>query len=249
VELAKRIERGDMDAKDRLVNSNLRLVVSVARKYQGQGLPLSDLVQEGMLGLIRAVEKFDWRRGYKFSTYGTLWIRQAIGRGLANSARTVRLPVHMGAAARRIRRAERELAAMLGREPTNEELAEAVELTPEEIDDIRRADRSPTSLDKPVGESGETELGELIASETPGPEAQVLDDAAEASVVRAIESLPAEERDVVRLRFGVGGGTPAAPTEAGRQLGISGDRVRQLEARALERLARDAALRELSRAA
>jgi RNA polymerase primary sigma factor len=249
VELAKRIERGDMDAKDRLVNSNLRLVVSVARKYQGQGLPLSDLVQEGMLGLIRAVEKFDWRRGYKFSTYGTLWIRQAIGRGLANSARTVRLPVHMGAAARRIRRAERELAAMLGREPTNEELAEAVELTPEEIDDIRRADRSPTSLDKPVGESGETELGELIASETPGPEAQVLDDAAEASVVRAIESLPAEERDVVRLRFGVGGGTPAAPTEAGRQLGISGDRVLQLEARALERLARDAALRELSRAA
>jgi RNA polymerase primary sigma factor len=249
VELAKRIERGDMTAKDRLVNSNLRLVVSVARKYQGQGLPLSDLVQEGMLGLIRAVEKFDWRRGYKFSTYGTLWIRQAIGRGLANSARTVRLPVHMGAAARRIRRSERELAARLGRDPTNEELAEAVQLTPEEIDDIRRADRTPTSLDKPVGESSETELGELIASEAPGPEDQVLGSASEASVVQALERLPEEERDVVRLRFGVGGSAPTAPTEAGRQLGISGDRVRQLEARALERLARDGVLRELSRAA
>ena len=249
VDLAQRIERGDIEAKDRLVNSNLRLVVSVARKYQGQGLPLSDLIQEGMLGLIRATEKFDWRRGYKFSTYGTLWIRQAIGRGLANSARTVRLPVHMGAAARKIRRSERELAARLGREPTDEELSEAVELTPEEIADIRRADRAPTSLDKPVGESGEAELGELIASDTPGPEAQVLDDATEASVVRALDRLPEEERDVVRLRFGVGGGTPAAPTEAGRQLGISGDRVRQLEARALERLSRDGSLRELSRAA
>src|SRR2546423_9278534 len=165
IELAKAIEKGDLAAKEQMINSNLRLVISIARKYQGQGLSLGDLIQEGMLGLIRAVEKFDWPKGFKFSTYGTLWIRQAIGRGLANSGRTVRLPVHIGARARKIAEAERRLAADLGRDPTLEEVAVAVEMPPEEVDDIRRADRIPASLDQGVGESGETTLGELIPLE------------------------------------------------------------------------------------
>ena len=138
-----------------MINANLRLVISVARKYQGQGLPLGDLIQ-GMLGLIRAVEKFDWRKGFKFSTYGTLWIRQAIGRGLANSGRTVRLPVHIVARARKIQDAERKLAVQLGRQPTEEEISEFVDLPVDEVADIRRADRGPTSLDQGVGEDGET---------------------------------------------------------------------------------------------
>ena len=153
-----------------MVNSNLRLVISVARKYQGQGLPLGDLIQEGMLGLIRAVEKFDWRKGFKFSTYGTLWIRQAIGRGLANSGRTVRLPVHIVARARKISDAERKLAVELGRQPTEEEIAAFVELPLDEVVDIRRADRGPTSLDQGVGEDGDTALGDLIAGDGPSIE-------------------------------------------------------------------------------
>ena len=153
-----------------MINSNLRLVISVARKYQGQGLPLGDLIQEGMLGLIRAVEKFDWRKGFKFSTYGTLWIRQAIGRGLANSGRTVRLPVHIVARARKISDAERKLAVELGRQPTEEEIAARVELPLDEVVDIRRADRGPTSLDQGVGEDGETALGDLIAGDGPSIE-------------------------------------------------------------------------------
>ena len=247
IELAKAIERGDVDAKDRLVNSNLRLVVSVARKYQGQGLPLGDLVQEGMLGLIRAVEKFDWRRGFKFSTYGTLWIRQSIQRGLENSGRTIRLPVHIGQRARKIRRTERELSAKLGREPTEEELAEAVELPLEEVIEIRKADQSPTSLDKPVGEDADTALGDLVASQQPGPSDEAESQAGEEAVSRALERLPTHERQVVRLRFGVDGEQPTPLRETGRRLGISAERVRQLEEQALQQLASNdelAALRE-----
>src|SRR5918999_733956 len=170
IELAQRIERGDLAAKERMVNSNLRLVISVARKYQGQGLPLGDLIQEGMLGLIRAVEKFDWRKGFKFSTYGTLWIRQAIGRGLANSGRTVRLPVHIVARARKIADAERKLAVELERTPTEAEIAEAVGLPLDEVADIRRADKGPASLDQGVGEDGETSLGDLIPHDGPAVE-------------------------------------------------------------------------------
>jgi RNA polymerase primary sigma factor len=249
IELAKRVERGDMVAKDRFINSNLRLVISVARKYQGQGLPLSDLIQEGMLGLIRAVEKFDYRKGYKFSTYGTLWIRQAIGRGLANSGRTVRLPVHIVARAREITRAERELSAKLGRAPTEREIAAAVEMPIEEVAAIRHADQSPASLDKPVGDSEETGLGDLMASDGPGPEDTTLESAEEAEVERALERLPDAERDVVRLRFGVGGADPVAASEAGRRLGVSSERVRELERRALERLADDEGVRALREAA
>ena len=249
VELAQRIERGDLEAKDRLVNSNLRLVVSVARKYQGQGLPLGDLVQEGMLGLIRAVEKFDWRKGFKFSTYGTLWIRQSIQRGLENSGRTIRLPVHIGQRARKIRRAERELNVKLGREPTELEVAEATELTLEEVVEIRKADQAPTSLDKPVGEDAETSLGELVASDQPEPAAEVVATADEEAVQRALKVLPTRERQVVRLRFGVDGEEPTPLRETGRRLGISPERVRQLEDQALKQLASNDELSALREAA
>jgi RNA polymerase primary sigma factor len=247
IELAKRIERGDLEAKDRMVNSNLRLVISVARKYQGQGLPLGDLIQEGMLGLIRAVEKFDWRKGFKFSTYGTLWIRQAIGRGLANSGRTVRLPVHIVARARKIADAERKLAVELGRQPTEEEIAEHVELPLDEVIDIRRADRGPTSLDQGVGEDGETALGDLIASDGPSIEDYVSTEMGSEALREAVGTLPENERTVITLRFGLDREEPQALRETGRRLGLSSERVRQLEDQALRRLSRDetvAALRE-----
>jgi len=249
VELAKRIERGDLAAKERMINSNLRLVISVARKYQGQGLPLSDLIQEGMLGLIRATEKFDWRKGFKFSTYGTLWIRQAIGRGLANSGRTVRLPVHIVARARKIADAERKLAVQLGRQPTEEEIAVAVELPFDEVADIRRADRGPTSLDQGVGESGDTALGDLIASDGPSVEEEVATDLDGERLREVVDSLPEVERNVITLRFGLDREEPQALRETGKRLGLSSERVRQLEDRALRRLAKEDAVAALREAA
>ncbi len=250
IELAKLIEKGDVAAKDRMINANLRLVVSIARKYQGQGLPLGDLIQEGMLGLIRAVEKFDWRRGFKFSTYGTLWIRQAIGRGLANSSRTIRLPVHIASQARKIRDKERELGAELGREPTGEELADVLELSPEEVRDIRAADQSPASLDRGIGddESG-TSLGDLIADEADGPDLRVAQDLGEQTVQRVVSELPSPDRDVLTLRFGIGGRDVTGLRETGRRLGLSGDNVRQIETRALRRLAESGELAALREAA
>src|SRR6201994_34256 len=173
VDLAKRIERGDLEAKAQLVNSNLRLVISNARKYQGHDLPLLDLIQEGILGLIRAAEKFDWRKGYKFSTYATFWIRQALQRALDNRSRTIRIPVHLGQRERRIVRVQRDLAARLGREPTEEEVAEAAEMTVQEVHEARDAARVVTSLDRPVGEEEETPFGALLASEEQGPDEEV----------------------------------------------------------------------------
>jgi RNA polymerase primary sigma factor len=249
IELAQRIERGDLEAKDRMVNSNLRLVISVARKYQGQGLPLGDLIQEGMLGLIRAVEKFDWRKGFKFSTYGTLWIRQAIGRGLANSGRTVRLPVHIVARARKISDAERKLAVEYGRQPTDEEIAAFVELPMDEVIDIRRADRGPTSLDEGVGEDGDTALGDLIAGDGPSIDDYVSSELDFETLRDAVGGLPDNERTVITLRFGLDREEPQALRETGRRLGLSSERVRQLEDQALRRLSKDDAVAALRDAA
>ena len=232
-----------------MINANLRLVISVARKYQGQGLPLGDLIQEGMLGLIRAVEKFDWRKGFKFSTYGTLWIRQAIGRGLANSGRTVRLPVHIVARARKIQDAERKLAVEFGRSPSEEEIAAFVELPLDEVADIRRADRGPTSLDQGVGEDGDTALGDLIAHDGPSVEDEVVAGIEDERLREAVDTLPDAERDVITLRFGLDREQPQALRETGRRLGLSSERVRQLEDRALRRLAQDDAVSALREAA
>ena len=249
VELAKRIERGDMEAKSRLVNSNLRLVISNARKYQGHDLPLLDLIQEGILGLIRASEKFDWRKGYKFSTYATFWIRQAIQRALDNRARTIRIPVHLGQRERKIARAHRELAARLGRDPTDEELAQAAEITPGELEEARAASRVVTSLDRPVGEGEDTAFGALLASPERGPEEEVDIILREDALRRALEQLPEREREVVRLRYGVGGDEPTPLSETGRRLGISQDTVRRLERKALAELAESRELEALRPAA
>jgi len=249
IALAKRIERGDMVAKDRMVNSNLRLVVSIARRYQGQGLPLSDLVQEGMLGLIRATEKFDWRRGFKFSTYATLWIRQAIQRGLENSARVIRLPVHIAQRERRISRVTRELTTKLGRDPTDEEVADAAELLVEEVIDIRKAAQPVTSLDQPVGDDGDASLGDLMADEQLEPEDEVVNRMREETVEKAIAELPERERNVVRLRFGLDGEAPTTLRDAGRRLGITAERTRQIEEQALRNLAQSTDLAALRDAA
>jgi RNA polymerase primary sigma factor len=237
IELAKRIERGDLAAKERMINSNLRLVVSQARRYQGHGLEMGDLVQEGMLGLIRAVEKFDWRRGFKFSTYGTLWIRQAIQRGLQNHGRTIRVPVHVAQRQVKVRKIESELNTRLTREPTDEEIAAVAELDVEEVAELRELNRSLTSLDQPVGDDGETVLGELLASDRPEPVEEIADAERGRQVNDVVGRLPEDERNVIRLRFGLTGEEPRTLRQTGQELGIPLERARQLEARGLSLLA------------
>ncbi len=249
VELAKRIERGDLQAKEQLVNSNLRLVISNARRYHGLDLPLLDLIQEGILGLIRAAEKFDYRRGYKFSTYATFWIREAIQRAIANRARTIRIPVHIGQRERKLARAANELQARLGREPSDDELAEAAGLSLREVRETRDAARVVTSLDRPVGEDGDISLGALIESGEPAPDEEVEIALQKDAVRTALERLPERERQVVRLRYGIDGDDPTPLREAGRRLGISSDEVRRLERRALAELAESRELEALRPAA
>jgi RNA polymerase primary sigma factor len=249
VELAKRLERGDLAAKEQLVNSNLRLVIANARKYQGHELPLLDLIQEGILGLIRAAEKFDWRLGYKFSTYATFWIRQAIQRALDNRARTIRIPVHLGQRERKLARAHAELAAQLGREPTEEELAAAAGLELALVQEARDAARVVTSLDRPVGEGEETSFGALLPSGQRGPEEEVDIVLRENALRRALERLPEREREVVELRYGINGDDPKPLSETGRRLGITQDAVRKLERKALSELAQSRELEALRPAA
>jgi RNA polymerase primary sigma factor len=249
IELSQRIERGDLDAKDRMINANLRLVVAQARRYQGHGLPMEDLVQEGMLGLIRAVEKFDWRKGFKFSTYGTLWIRQAIQRGLQNHGRTIRVPVHVAQRQVKVRKIESELNTRLGREPTDEEIAHAAELTVDEVAELRELSRGLASLDQPVGEDGETALGDLLASERPEPLEEVARGQREQQVGAAVEGLPEDERSVIRLRFGLAGIEPLSLRQTGSELGITLEQARRLEESGLRRLAGSGGLESLRSAA
>jgi RNA polymerase primary sigma factor len=236
VELAKRIERGDREAKDLMINSNLRLVVSIAKRYQRADLPLLDLIQEGIFGLIRAAEKFDWRRGYKFSTYATWWIRQAIQRGVANKGRTIRIPVHVLQRERRLARAEQQLVASLGRQPDDEELARAARLTPAQVEHVRRAPRAAASLDKAIGE-GEAGLAELLPGEVEEPVETLVVSLREETLRRAVAALPAREREVVELRYGIDGEGPHTIDETARRLRLTPAEVRALEVDGLQRLA------------
>jgi RNA polymerase primary sigma factor len=246
VELAKRIEKGDTAAKNRMIESNLRLVVANAKRYRGLGLPFLDLIQEGIIGLIRAVEKFDHRRGFKFSTYATWWIRQAMQRALQQQSRTIRIPVHVGQELARVRSAERRLSGELGRDPLPEEVAADVGMALEQLEELRAAERIPVSLEARVGSDGETELGALLPQGGPSPFDELEVELAEVSIRKALERLDERGRKVIELRFGIGGNEPLPLREVAKRMGLSAEGVRKLERRALRTLAEERELQALA---
>ena len=249
--LARRVERGDLAAKDHMIEANLRLVVHIAKRYQRDdtGLTMQDLIQEGTIGLVRAVEKFDYRRGFRFSTYATLWIRQSVGRALADKGRIVRLPIPVADKVRKIEIAEGRLTGSLGVIPNDEELAAALEWEVEEVERLRGAGRRPASLDAPIGDDAETELGDLLAAPTLSPEEEAVAGAERDGITAVLGQLGHTERRVLELRFGLGGEAPHTPTETARAMGVKPHQVRQVEDRALRALGALPDARELLDAA